>query len=302
VPEPTTARDFGLGRGLDALIPPPAGAEDGRQIPLDRIAANPHQPRARFEGEELTDLAASISAHGVLQPIVVRGLANGDYQLIAGERRVRAARMAGLTQIPAVVRDPTEEEMVELALIENLQRTDLNPLEQALGFRALIERFGMAHEAVATRVGRSRAAVTNALRLLELAPETQEALLDGQITEGHARALAGLTVPELQVAALAMVLERQLSVRQTEELVRRRRRQARPDPLDTPHEDLQELENRLRVMLATRVAITRTRRGGRISIEFGSDEELDRLIAWILRNAGEREPEPIAIGVEGMVE
>lgn len=292
-------REYGLGRGLDALIPPPAGAGDGRQIPLDRIVANPHQPRARFEGEELTDLASSISTHGVLQPVVVRGLPNGDYQLIAGERRVRAARMAGLSQIPAVVREPTEEQMVELALIENLQRTDLNPLEEALGFRLLIDRFGMPHEAVAARVGRSRAAVTNALRLLDLAPETQEALLDGQITEGHARALAGLTVPELQVAALAIVLERKLSVRQTEELVRRRRRQARPDPVSAQEEDLQELEDRLRGLLATKVAITRTRRGGRISIEFASDEELDRLMTWILHNVPEREPAAVAVGMAG---
>jgi ParB family chromosome partitioning protein len=295
-------RDFGLGRGLESLIPLPAGAEDGRQIPLDRIAPNPHQPRAHFEEAGLADLASSISVHGVLQPVVVRGLANGDYQLIAGERRVRAARLAGLTQIPAVVRDPTDEQMIELALIENLQRTDLNPLEEALGFRLLIERFGMPHEGVATRVGRSRAAVTNALRLLELAPETQEALLDGQISEGHARALAGLTVAELQVAALAIVLERQLSVRQTEELVRRRRRQARPDPVNAPHEDLQELENRLRALLATKVAITRTRRGGRISIEFGSDEELDRLLSWILDNVPSRGQTPVAIGAEAVVE
>jgi ParB family transcriptional regulator, chromosome partitioning protein len=290
-------REFGLGRGLEALIPPPAGSEDGRQIPLDRIVANPHQPRARFEGAELTDLAASISTHGVLQPVVVRGLPNGDYQLIAGERRVRAARLAGLAQIPAVIREPTEEQMVELALIENLQREDLNPLEEALGFRLLIDRFGMPHEAVASRVGRSRAAVSNALRLLDLAPETQEALLEGQISEGHARALAGLTVSELQVAALAIVLERQLSVRQTEELVRRRRRQARPDPVEAPQEDLQELEDRLRGLLATKVAITRTRRGGRISIEFASDEELDRLMTWILRNVPERQP--VAIGANG---
>jgi ParB family chromosome partitioning protein len=196
-----------------------------------------------------------------------------------------------------VIREPTEEQMVELALIENLQREDLNPLEEALGFRLLIDRFGMPHEAVASRVGRSRAAVSNALRLLDLAPETQEALLEGQISEGHARALAGLTVSELQVAALAIVLERQLSVRQTEELVRRRRRQARPDPVEAPQEDLQELEDRLRGLLATKVAITRTRRGGRISIEFASDEELDRLMTWILRNVPERQP--VAIGANG---
>jgi ParB family chromosome partitioning protein len=292
-------REFGLGRGLDALIAPPDGSGDARQIPLDRIVPNPHQPRARFEGLDQDVLAASISAHGVLQPVVVRGLANGDYQLIAGERRVRAARQAGLTQVPAVIRDPSEEQMIELALIENLQRTDLNPLEEATGFRVLIERFGLAHDAVATRIGRSRASVSNALRLLDLAPETQDALLAGKISEGHARALAGLTVTELQVAALQIVLERHLSVRQTEELVRRRRRRGRGDETVAVRGDLQELESHLREILATRVAITRTRRGGRISIDFASDEELTRLFAWIIRTAPENdEIDPIRIGTE----
>ena len=292
-------REFGLGRGLDALIAPPDGSGDARQIPLDRIVPNPHQPRARFEGQDQDVLAASISAHGVLQPVIVRGLANGDYQLIAGERRVRAARQAGLTQVPAVIRDPSEEQMIELALIENLQRTDLNPLEEAMGFRVLIERFGLAHDAVATRIGRSRASVSNALRLLDLAPETQDALLEGKISEGHARALAGLTVAELQVAALQVVLERHLSVRQTEELVRRRRRRGRDDEAVAVRGDLQELESHLREILATRVAITRTRRGGRISIDFASDEELTRLFAWIIRTAPETdEIDPIRIGSE----
>jgi ParB family chromosome partitioning protein len=281
------------------LIAPPDGAGDARQIPLDRIVANPHQPRARFDGHDQDVLAASISTHGVLQPVVVRHLANGDYQLIAGERRVRAARQAGLTQVPAVIRDPSDEQMIELALIENLQRTDLNPIEQAMGFRILIERFGLAHDAVAGRIGRSRASVSNALRLLDLAPETQEALLESQISEGHARALAGLTVSELQVAALQIVLERHLSVRQTEELVRRRRRHGRGDETVAVRGDLQELESRLREILATRVAITRTRRGGRISIDFASDEELTRLFAWIIRTAPETEDTgPIRIGSE----
>jgi len=292
-------RAFGLGRGLDALIAPPDAAGDARQIPLDRIVANPHQPRARFDGHDQDVLAASISTHGVLQPVVVRGLANGDYQLIAGERRVRAARQAGLTQVPAVIRDPSEEQMIELALIENLQRTDLNPIEQAMGFRILIERFGLAHDAVAGRIGRSRASVSNALRLLDLAPETQEALLESQISEGHARSLAGLTVSELQVAALQIVLERHLSVRQTEELVRRRRRHGRGDETVAVRGDLQELESRLREILATRVAITRTRRGGRISIDFASDEELTRLFAWIVRTAPETDDtDPMRIGSE----
>jgi ParB family chromosome partitioning protein len=281
------------------LIAPPDGSGDARQIPLDRIVPNPHQPRARFEGQDQDVLAASISAHGVLQPVVVRGLANGDYQLIAGERRVRAARQAGLTQVPAVIRDPSEEQMIELALIENLQRTDLNPLEEAMGFRVLIERFGLAHDAVATRIGRSRASVSNALRLLDLAPETQDALLGGKISEGHARALAGLTVTELQVAALQIVLERHLSVRQTEELVRRRRRRGGGDETVAVRGDLQELEGHLREILATRVAIIRTRRGGRISIDFASDEELTRLFAWIIRTAPENdEVDPIRTGSE----
>ena len=292
-------REFGLGRGLDALIAPPDGSGDARHIPLDRIVPNPHQPRARFEGQDQDVLAASISTHGVLQPVVVRGLANGDYQLIAGERRVRAARQAGLTQVPAVIRDPSEEQMIELALIENLQRTDLNPLEEAMGFRVLIERFGLAHDAVASRIGRSRASVSNALRLLDLAPETQEALLEGKISEGHARALAGLTVTELQVAALQIVLERHHSVRQTEELVRRRRRRGRGDETVAVRGDLPELESHLREILATRVAITRTRRGGRISIDFASDEELTRLFAWIIRTAPEDDDiDPIPIGSE----
>jgi len=279
------------------LIAPPDSSGDARQIPLGRIVPNPHQPRARFEGQDQDVLAASISAHGVLQPVVVRGRANGDYQLIAGERRVRAARQAGLTQVPAVIRDPSEEQMIELALIENLQRTDLNPLEEAMGFRVLIERFGLAHDAVASRIGRSRASVSNALRLLDLDPETQEALLEGKISEGHARALAGLTVTELQVAALQIVLERHLSVRQTEELVRRRRRRGRGDESVAVRGDLQELESHLREILATRVAITRTRRGGRISIDFASDEELTRLFAWIIRTAPEiDEIDPIPIG------
>lgn len=281
--DPIAPREFGLGRGLDALIPPPPDSQSAQMIPLERITANPQQPRARFDADELDALTVSIGAHGVLQPVIVRGLANGNYQLIAGERRVRAARQAGLTTIPAVIRDPSEEQMIELALVENLQRTDLNPLEEALGFRVLIERFGLAHDTIAIRVGRSRASVTNAIRLLDLAPETQEALLEGQISEGHARALAGLTVSELQVAALELVLERHLSVRQTEELVRRRRRPVAAAADDRA--DLQEVEQRLREILATRVAITRTRRGGRISIDFGSDEELGRLLAWIAGHA-----------------
>ncbi len=176
----------------------------------------------------------SIAEHGVIQPIVVRGSADGDYELIAGERRLRAARMAGLTEIPAVVRDSTSSELLELALVENVQRADLNPIEEASAYRELIDEFGLTHEAVARRVGKSRVAISNSLRLLDLAPETLAAIVDGRISEGHGRALAALTIPELQRAVLQVVLERHLSVRQTEELVRRKRENGAVAPAGRP--------------------------------------------------------------------
>ncbi|HEX2141778.1 MAG TPA: ParB/RepB/Spo0J family partition protein [Candidatus Limnocylindria bacterium] len=281
------ARPFGLGRGLDALIPRSAESGSGSlQIPVERVHRNPHQPRTAFGDEGLAELAASIAAHGVLQPIVVRGAADGGYELIAGERRLRAARMAGLTEIPAMVRDSQPSELLELALVENVQREDLNPIEQATAYRELIDRFGLSHEAVARQVGKSRVAVSNALRLLDLAPETRQAIIDGRITEGHGRALAALTIPELQRAVLQVVLERGLSVRQTEELVRRKRETARPPTRQALSEDLADVEAQLRGILATKVGIVRTRRGGRVVIDFYSDEELDRIYAIISRGAG----------------
>jgi ParB family transcriptional regulator, chromosome partitioning protein len=280
------ARAFGLGRGLDALIP---GTRDERgvlELPLDRIARNPSQPRADFNESQLGELAASIAVHGILQPIVVRSLADGSYELIAGERRLRAARMAGLDAIPAVIRDSDAgTDSLELALIENLQREDLNPIETAQAYRELIDRFGLTHEAVSRQVGKSRVAVSNALRLLDLAPETRQAIVEGRISEGHGRALAAITIPELQRAALGVVLERGLSVRQTEELVRRKRDEVPARERRTLSPDLQDLEAQLRGVLATKVGIVRTRRGGRLVIDFYSDEELDRLYSIITRGA-----------------
>ena len=279
------AKSFGLGRGLDALIPRDEGG--GRQqIHVDRIRRNPLQPRESFDDEELAALAASIATHGVLQPVIVRAATDGDYELIAGERRVRAARMAGLAQVPAVIRDSSGGEVLELALVENVQRADLNPIEEASAYRELVDRFGLTHEAVARQVGKSRVAVSNALRLLDLAPETRQAIIDGRISEGHGRALASLTIPELQRAVLQVVLDRRLSVRQTEELVRRKRESAvarRSLPLS---EDLADVEAQLRGILATRVGIVRTRKGGRLVIDFYSDEELDRIYTIITRGAG----------------
>ena len=214
-------------------------------------------------------------------------LADGSYQLVAGERRLRAARLAGLGTVPAVVRDADDgSDSLELALIENLQRTDLNPIEAALAYRELIDRFGLTHEAVARQVGKSRVAISNALRLLELTADTRQAVVDGRITEGHARAIAAISVPELQRAVLGVVLERHLSVRQTEELVRRRRDEPKGARERQPlSPDLQDLEAQLRGVLATKVGIVRTRRGGRLVIDFYSDEELDRLYSIITRGA-----------------
>lgn len=278
-------RPFGLGRGLDALIPGRDLERAVLEIALNRIDRNPDQPRHAFDETQLGELAASIAVHGVLQPIIVRELADGGYQLIAGERRARAAKLAGLETIPAVVRDGEgDESSLELALIENLQREDLNAIETATAYRELIDRFGLTHEAVSRQVGKSRVAVSNALRLLDLAPETQAAIVDGRISEGHGRALSAITVAELQRAVLAVVLERQLSVRQTEELVRRRRAEA-PARAGALSHDLQDLEAQLRGILATKVGIVRTRRGGRLVIDFYSDEELDRLYSIITRGA-----------------
>lgn len=277
------ARGHGLGRGLDALIPA-SQAGGALELPIDRIARNPRQPRRRFDDETLAELTESIRSHGVLQPIVVRAVADA-YQIIAGERRLRAARNAGLTRIPAVVRDVAGSDEVELALIENLQREDLNPVEEAEAYRELVDRYGLTQEAISRRVGKSRVAVTNALRLLELAPEVRDALIDGRITEGHGRALVSLGSTQAERDLLRVVIKRQLSVRQTEELVRRTRVTPPQRASISISDDLAALESNLRTMLATRVAISRSRRGGRLVIEFGSDEELDRVFSIIERGS-----------------
>lgn len=295
------ARSFGLGRGLDALIPRTTGEPGVQEIAVDRIRRNPHQPRTRFDDEQLAELAASIATHGVLQPIVVRETAADGYELIAGERRLRASKLAGRTTIPAIVRETSGNDALELALVENVQRADLNAIEQAQAYRELIDGFGLTHEDVAARVGKSRVAVSNALRLLDLAPETRQAILDGRISEGHGRALAALTVPEFQRAVLQLVLSRHLSVRQTEELVRRRREQAPARRSEAVSGDLADVEAQLRGMLATKVGIQRTRRGGRLVIDFYSDEELDRIYSIITRGVGSDRSGAVASGNDRQV-
>ena len=272
-------RTHGLGRGLAALIPQRPAGQASTEIPVDRIAPNPYQPRRRFDDAELASLTASIAEHGVLQPILVTETIDG-YQLVAGERRLRAARAVGLERIPAVVRQLGEVAQLEVALIENLQREDLDPIEAANGFRRLIDEFGMTQEQVADRVGRARSTVANTLRLLDLAPAVQEAVIERRLSEGHARALGGLSV-EHQEHVVSTVIDQDLSVRQTEELVRRLREPrpavATPEAAPERDADLDRVEEDLRRALGTKVSLARTRRGGRIVIEYYSDEELGRL-------------------------
>jgi ParB family chromosome partitioning protein len=272
-------RAQGLGRGLASLIPQRSpGPAITLEIPTKRIRPNPLQPRKRFDPDGIAALSASIVEHGVLQPIVVTETIDG-YQLVAGERRLRAAQAAGLDHVPAVVRQLADREQLEIALVENLQREDLDPLETADAFRQLIEEFGFSQDALAIKVGRARSTVANTLRLLDLAPGVQAAVADGRLSEGHGRALGGLPT-ELQDRVIDSVVGQELSVRQTEELVRRLRTprpeaSANGDRRTDP--DLERVEEELRHALGTKVSLARSRRGGRIVIEYYSDEELGRL-------------------------
>lgn len=276
----------GLGRGLASLIPTSlSSTETPTVIPLDRIRSNPYQPRRRADDAEIAKLAASIREHGVLQPVLVTETIDG-FELVAGERRVRAARLAGLTHIPAVVRQLPDRQRLELALVENLQREDLNPIEEALGYRRLIDEFGLSQEEIAGRVAKARSTVANTLRLLDQPIEIQEAVAEGRLSEGHARAIGGLP-PEDQIRLAEIALAKGLNVRQTEELARRLR-SGTTDPADAePTSDrrsdgaidieLARVQDDLQHALGTKVRIARGRRGGRIIIEYYSDEELGRL-------------------------
>lgn len=272
----------GLGRGLAALIPSIGGGVE--EVDVDLIVPNPHQPRANISDESLHDLVESVREHGVIQPLVVdESETPGVYQLIAGERRLRAARLAGLAKVPVVVKEVASRELLELALVENLQREDLNALEEAQAYRRLADEFAMTQEAIATRVGRSRTAVANSMRLLALSNEIKESLASGAISEGHARALLGLEAEVERRAAWREVVERGLNVRQTEELVRRRsagagvpargRSRRREDP------EVAALESKLRTALSTKVELHRGAKGrGRVVVHFYSDEELEALL------------------------
>lgn len=281
----------GLGRGLGALLPDIKDKEEinGVQLlPVDSIVAGKHQPREDFDKEKLEELVNSIRAHGVIQPIVVRPLGEGRYELVAGERRWRACRLAGVKEIPALVRELDEREVREIALIENVQREDLNPLEEAKAYQALLVEYGLTQEEIASRVGKSRPVIANALRLLQLPMAIQEMLRQGQLSAGHARALLSLEDMELQVRAATEVVERKLSVRETEELVRRWQKK-KADGQESPMREHRQLDWELETVretleerLGTTVKVRPMRQGGRIEIYYYSEGELERLLQLLV--------------------
>jgi ParB family transcriptional regulator, chromosome partitioning protein len=276
----------GLGRGLGALIPGADTAQSGatvQELPLVELEINPFQPRKHFDTEALEGLAATIREHGVLTPVVVRRVPGG-FQIIAGERRIRAARLAGLTHIPTIIKDATDSQALQMALVENLQRQDLNPLEAAEAYQRLVDEFGLTQEEVAGRLGRNRSSVTNSLRLLRLPKRIQEDVAAGTLSEGHARALLGLDGTADQIKGRNLVVKRGLTVRATEALVRRLRAGEPPkrERLSNQDPNLGALEDQLRTALGTKVRIQRSGAGGTVEISFYSSDDLTRLADVIL--------------------
>lgn len=287
-----------LGKGLDALIPvdidefvssslPSELKNDSNQISeldVDIIGPNPHQPRADFPRRELEDLAQSIKVHGILQPLVVIKTPNG-YQLVAGERRLRASKLAGLVKVPAIVRTFNEQEQLELAVIENIQRSDLNPLEVAIAYTKLIDQFNLTHEQIAKRVGKGASTVSNSVRLINLPHPAKLALQKGQISEGHARAILSLDNPAEQIQLLERIITDKMNVREAE-VAARRFKEGITEKKSVKAKDIRSEDtaiiNSLGKHLGTKTAIQKTARGGRIIIEYYSDEELERITNQIL--------------------
>jgi ParB family chromosome partitioning protein len=281
------SKKHGLGRGLGALIAADERAlgrnEVVRMIPVESLQPNPHQPRSVMDEAQLAELAASIRAHGLIQPIIVTETAAG-YVLIAGERRWRAAELAGLTEVPVIVKETTPEDMLVLALIENVQRADLNPLEEAHAYKQLVEEFGLTHADVADRVGKGRSTVSNLIRLLDLPENIQAAVFDGRISGAHARALLSLPTPEMQTNTMNRIIRLNLSVRQTEDLVAKLMAETRPTPRPRKSlsPELADLQTRFEESLGTRVTVQKGEQGGKVVIHFYSDEELDAIYQAIV--------------------
>ena len=273
----------GLGKGLDALIPTgkTSSSAEGNgvtQVAIDLIQRNPRQPREKFDLEELENLAASIREHGVIQPLIVSPGKNGIYTLIAGERRLQASRKAGLRTVPVVIRHATDQQLLELALIENVQRADLNAIEEAEAYQHLEKEFKLSHDAIASRVGKNRSTITNSIRLLEASAAVKQALVNGQITGGHARAMLKLPA-KAQEELLNKIITLDLSVRTTEMLSRKYAGQKPVSKKRTSRSaNVNDLERRLQSSLGTRVVLKHGKKGGTVTIYYYSDEEFDTLL------------------------
>ena len=279
--------ELGLGRGLNALLGDPdlqPQSEGSVTLPISQVEPGLNQPRKRFDPEALADLAESIRVHGIIQPLTVRRLASGYYQIIAGERRWRAAKEAGLTEVPAVIIEADDRKVMELGLIENLQREDLNPAEEARGYQSLMEDYGLTQEQVAQRMGKSRPAVANTLRLLALPDDLMKLVEEGQLSAGHARAILGAPTPSLQRQAAKRVVEEQLSVRQTEALVKALQKEKRTKPAPNGADlslYLGELEKNLSGRLGRKVKIAHRGKKGRIELEYYDSQDLESLLALL---------------------
>ena len=280
----TAQKKSGLGRGLDALFSNSfiESDESVKTVPLTSIVPNPRQPRTRFKEEELAELADSIREHGVIQPLIVSEQSDGVYTLIAGERRLRASQIAGLECVPVVIRKADDQELLELALIENIQREDLSALEAAEAYKSLEENFNLTHEEIAKRVGKNRASVTNTMRLLKLPGDVQKALLEKKITEGHARVLLSLPTPQAQINAMNHIINNELNVRQAEEYIRSLVGEKKPvsnKSKNTLSPEFVEIENNLRQLIGAKVSLRPGKNGtGSISIHYYSAEDLESII------------------------
>lgn len=281
------SKKSGLGRGLEALIPT-AGADKPREavrlVAVDAIRPNPRQPRTHMDEERLAELADSIRTLGLIQPLIVTE-AGGGYTLVAGERRWRASRLAGLTEVPVIIKEATSQEMLEIALVENIQRDDLNPLEEGYAYQQLMDEFGLTQAQVAERVGKGRSTVANLMRLVSLPNNIQQAVIDGRLSGAHGRALLALPTAEMQTAAMNQILRLDLSVRQTETLVRNLLADKKPEPRQRPtlSPELKALQHDFEASLGTRVNIETSGKGGRLVIHYFSDDDLQALYDAIVK-------------------
>ncbi|MFM8552535.1 MAG: ParB/RepB/Spo0J family partition protein [Nitrospiraceae bacterium] len=276
-----------LGKGLDALLPTgggksPAAGGESHQVPIEQVIPNRYQPRTEFHEAELAQLADSLKQHGILQPLVVRRKGDGFFELIAGERRLRAAKLAGLRHVPVTIRNSTDEQSLVLALLENLQREDLTPMEAARAYQRMAKEFGFTQDAIAQQIGKERSSVANTARLINLPNEIQSLVESGQLSTGHAKVLLGLTKAEAQLKLARHIVAGQLSVRQAERLATSQPKAAKPKRASRMARTYPDLEEQLQRRLGTRVAIVKGRSGGQIQIDYFTSAELDRLVELLL--------------------